>query len=391
MRGCGEGGATLKLAMQADISAPESVARQAFYIPALDGLRVVAFLMVFFHHRIPDQIPVGGWVTGDIAQWYNGLWRALAHGVPLFFVLSAYLITTLLLVEKERTGRVRIGDFYLRRILRIWPLYFTIIVLAVLWSNWRDTVPLRLDEILRFITLNGNFGAAGGAVYPLSIVILWSVCVEEQFYLVWPWFVKTCSRKGLAYVAVALVAVGLASRVYLAVHHHPWQVFWFATQCQLDCFGYGVLLALFGARLTVSAAVRRVMFFGAFLLMVLVVRYFPTVAVDHVGIPSAVAYTLVAALAGALVALTASRGDSTKGLLASRSIAGTGKITYGLYCYHALIILIVEELPLRNLWLILVVRLLATGVVAYLSFRYLESPFLRLRRKFQPVRSGALG
>lgn len=376
--------------MQADatsLAPPE----RAFYVPALDGLRVVAFLMVFFHHRVPSEIPVQGWVTVEVSQWYNGIWRVLAHGVPLFFVLSAYLITTLLLLEKERTGTIRVGEFYIRRILRIWPLYFTILTLATLLNRFVRGPHFGAGDLIKFATLTGNFGAAAGEVYPLSVVILWSVCVEEQFYLTWPWVVKLLTRRALIGCAMALIALGTFSRIYFAISHQHWQVFWFASQCQLDCFGFGILASLCVKNLHLGTRDRRIGYLLSFGGIILLVRYFPTVATDHVGISNAIAYTLVAALAGVVVMITAGRGASRAGLLGSTIFANTGKITYGLYCYHALVILLIAKLQISNIAATLALRLLTTTLIAFLSYRFLETPFLRMREKFQSVRSGALG
>jgi peptidoglycan/LPS O-acetylase OafA/YrhL len=104
-------------------------------------------------------------------------------GVQLFFLLSGYLITSLLLREKEVTGHINVRAFYVRRILRIWPLYFFVLTLAALWP-WSGRLPL--SYFAGFLLLAGNWIVVLFGVADSWAIILWSVSIEEQFYLLWP-------------------------------------------------------------------------------------------------------------------------------------------------------------------------------------------------------------
>ena len=132
--------------------------------PALDGLRAIAaVLVVFFHYGGPDRLQ--GWV-----------------GVQMFFVLSGFLITTLMLREEHRTGRISLGEFYLRRAFRILPVYFVVLLVTVVASAFYGTfVSNGIGPALKyFLTFTNEF--AGASPYGQS----WSLGIEQKFYLVWP-------------------------------------------------------------------------------------------------------------------------------------------------------------------------------------------------------------
>jgi peptidoglycan/LPS O-acetylase OafA/YrhL len=160
---------------------------QRFYRPELDAMRFFAFLCVFFHHAL-SRASVGELISPYPFRDFFA--DSLKYAVSLFFLLSGYLITTLLKIEQESIGKVDLRAFYGRRIARIWPLYYSFLVIVLLVAI---AVPRELPvsgALLAFLFFSGNWfvyvagGAVGGAVGGLGI--LWSVNVEEQFYLFWP-------------------------------------------------------------------------------------------------------------------------------------------------------------------------------------------------------------
>src|ERR1700721_468056 len=162
----------------------KSSSRTRFYLPELDSLRFFAFLAVFLWRLRP----IPGWVIAapnkNFAETLAiALWQAGEFGGDLFFTLSAFLITELLAREKLQFGSIDIRSFYVRRILRIWPLYFGFLAalylaLAILPG---PHVPWR--GLPGFAVFLGNFVMYGGVLVPLALGILWSVSLEEQFYL----------------------------------------------------------------------------------------------------------------------------------------------------------------------------------------------------------------
>ena len=175
-------------------SARTSTAR--FYHPELDVLRFFAFLMVFLHHAFPHDPRF--WTTlgvpSFLAHIVAGIGATGAFGVSVFFVLSSYLITELLLREKDLMGTLDVRSFYIRRILRIWPLYFAFLALAVVlqWIVPGQHVTLRAG--LWFSLLAGNWFIVFHG-FPSSVIFpLWSVSIEEQFYITWPAIVRRGER-----------------------------------------------------------------------------------------------------------------------------------------------------------------------------------------------------
>jgi peptidoglycan/LPS O-acetylase OafA/YrhL len=219
------------------------------YFPELDGMRFIAFLLVYiFHGGVPWPVLiqlVGRNVGSALAG--NG-----GYGVQLFFILSGYLITTLLLREEARYGRIALRAFWIRRILRIWPLYYLVVVIgffvlpflqpSFIARFYLSTLKIHLVPFLLFL---GNWSMALIAPAPSdAISVLWSVCVEEQFYLIVPLLIALVGprfRRGL--VGVLLVG-SIAVRWLCALRSESQVLIVYNTFAQFDTLLAGVMLAL---------------------------------------------------------------------------------------------------------------------------------------------------
>src|SRR5215471_1369228 len=171
-----------------------------FYKPELDVLRFFAFLFVFFHHTTPNEAPdYAAYLRPDLADWPASVARAGALGVDLFFALSSYLITELLLRESELSGTLDVKSFYTRRILRIWPLYFFFLaVSAFVTPRIIAGDQLSVPYLLLFVFLLGNWACALRGFPSSTAAPLWSVSMEEQFYLAWPLILRFGGVRRLA-------------------------------------------------------------------------------------------------------------------------------------------------------------------------------------------------
>jgi peptidoglycan/LPS O-acetylase OafA/YrhL len=170
-------------------SSKTSVGRR-FYQPELDGGRFYAFLGVFVCHTLPFEAEFYRKLHLPLPWVWGATVKAGAAGVDLFFALSAFLITSLLLKERQETGEISLKYFYLRRILRIWPLYFLVIALGIVLSHTVANQNLPWYYIAGYLLFVGNwvhavFGRPESIAFPL-----WTVSIEEQFYLFWPLIVK---------------------------------------------------------------------------------------------------------------------------------------------------------------------------------------------------------
>ena len=175
--------------------------------------------MVFLHHAFPHD-PTFWTKLGVplfLARIVAGIGATGAFGVSLFFVLSSYLITELLLREKDLMGTLDIRSFYIRRILRIWPLYFAFLALAVAlqWIVPGQHVTWRAGVWFSFLAGNWFIVFHG---FPSSVIFpLWSVSIEEQFYITWPAVVRKVSETGMLIFAGLLLVVA-TRRPHLSRH-----------------------------------------------------------------------------------------------------------------------------------------------------------------------------
>jgi len=239
--------ATVPAQSQANLVPPETAER--VYFPELDGLRFIAFMMVYvFHEGVPRPLLVRliGTTAGH-ALTQNG-----GYGVQLFFILSGYLITALLLREEARYGRIALRAFWVRRILRIWPLYYLIIVIGFgLLPAFEGQVGtpaygrlLRI-HLIPFLGFLGNWSMALIGPVPFDwLSVLWSVCVEEQFYLVVPLLIALVFPRYRRPLVALMIAGSIGVRWGCANRYGSQLMIVFNTFAQFDTLLSGVLLAL---------------------------------------------------------------------------------------------------------------------------------------------------
>src|SRR5262249_44841846 len=317
----------------------------------------------------------------------------------VFFCLSAFLITELLLRERDASGRISTWRFYVRRVLRIWPLYvgFLAFTFAVLKRTMGDG--LTWGFLTAFLLFVGNWKIALAGHYGGSVAApLWSVSLEEQVYLVQPVLVRLASslKRGLTVVGL-LLATAVATRWFLITGGAKHPAMWVNTLARLDPVALGMALAycLPGRNPRPSPWLARATLLGSVAALVIVARLAP-VTTAPLSYEQLWGYFLVAlASTAAIFATLASR---THVLLTHEWVVFLGKISYGLYVFHYLGINRAARLlalPLlggiENKWarlgLVAGVGLTLTTIAAVLSWYLLESPFLRLKRRFARVAS----
>lgn len=381
-----------------------------FYRPELDVLRFFAFLSVFLYHGLPafDVSRHTGFVA-RLALYETRVRDAGSFGVCLFFVLSSYLITELLLKEQRRTGSVHVRSFYVRRILRIWPLYFAFLAFGLLLSFFIKDYWLEAKAIIAFLFLAGNWYVSGRMAYLSDNPIwpLWSVSVEEQFYLLWPWIAKLGGERWIRRLSFILVPVSFATLYWLA-RGGPYSAITARSNSvvQFLFFALGALLALTlrGRVLDLRLTTRIAMLVSAAACWLASNFVFH---VDFVGaIPSpawwVIGYAFIAL--GCLLFVTGFLGASSAWF--PKPLVYLGKISYGLYVFHLFSLNIFGPLlwpseqhraslqtpfgmVLLTLWsfVILLIALAGTIAMAALSYRFLERPFLNFKERFTFIRS----
>jgi peptidoglycan/LPS O-acetylase OafA/YrhL len=359
-----------------------------FYRPELDALRFFAFLAVFIHHGMYSFVPL--------------ISRSGAYGLSLFFFLSAFLITELLQREKQATGTISIRGFYTRRGLRIWPLYFGFLLFTVVLAFLVPSYKAPVGMLACFALLVGNtyIGRYGFPNNPASF--LWSISVEEQFYLFWPLLNRNCSRRVLATIAVSSMPIGSVTALIL------WKMgasanigIWTNSLVEFQFFGFGVLVSLLlSGRLPQLSIVKRIfLFIGGAATWLAAARW---TGINNFGPQSAigpvVGYYIVGL--GCVAIFISVYGMSSQWLPAW--LVYLGKISYGLYVFHELSLEVAERIVNRlqsalgsSSHMVFGIAHVTLGLVltvglSWLSYRYFESPFLRLKERFAVIRSRAV-
>lgn len=343
--------------------------RPAFYKPQLDAVRFLAFFAVFNHHVLPRD--------GTLAPWLQNMADAAAFGLSLFFVLSAYLITLILIRERARTGDIRLRDFYARRVLRIWPLYLFGLGIGVLRATMHGVLLHERAWFLGALLLAGNLVPYSGTL----MSHLWSISVEEQFYLVLP-SVARLGRRGLGCAAgVFVVAANLTLIHFAHIHAELDTTVWFNSLVEFEMFAAGICLALadsYVQRFTTRRAL-------ACLALVPVLAWFAQAAchlkTPHLAASSAV--TLCAGYASLACACCLFIAGMQK-LPEWSPLTCLGKISFGLYVFHIPVIALVGT-RLRWPAFNALCCLLFTVLLASVSYYVLEKPFLLVKRRFEVV------
>jgi peptidoglycan/LPS O-acetylase OafA/YrhL len=361
---------------------------QRYYRPELDVLRFFAFFMVFLSHVVPGDVAffTEAHIPSRVADLIISMSAGGAFGVDLFFTLSSFLITTLLLREKEAYGAINVTSFYVRRMLRIWPLYF--VFLLIIAPAVQYIVPdesMSLKYILAFALLAGNWACVFWG-YPDSVSApLWSVSIEEQFYLSWPFVLRRWADH-LVMVTLALLVVSCITRVYLIVHGAIHPQIWCNSLARLDPFACGALLAVYTQRksIALSPGARIILLCFAFAMLTAVGHY-----EDFSGTKSLITFPAVTMACIALILSTLGM-QMTPGTLLVTTFAYLGRISYGLYVFHWMFIASLG-VPLAHEPFARVSRAVAALIVTIAtaagSYHFLEKPFLQWKEKFARIKS----
>lgn len=355
------------------------------YFRGLNGIRAIAAMIVVILHT-GQYLDLFGLT---VSERYKGFWHSYA--VTLFFVLSGFLITYLLLEEKERTKTVSLREFYVRRILRIWPLYYLMIVITLLLCFFFPSLGLpdiSATALSLYTVLLANVAfVIDDTVNPLKP--LWSIGVEEQFYALWPVLIKMTSNiyRTLAAVIVTYLAVKALCTLFGGT-----ALLSLVTETRIDCMAIGGLGAVVLREQkqllpVVYSKVTQSICWGIFL--------FSTVF-RPIHIRSSIDHELYSLLFIILI-LNVSTNDASIVNLEKPLFDFMGRISYGLYVYHMLVILLLKAAlkpcPLPQSWesyfFVYAAVTMGTIIISYLSYQYFERPFLKMKHRFSVVLSQA--
>ena len=353
---------------------------KSIYLPGLNGIRAIAAVSVIISH-------IGLQLKNYNLETFGG-YALASFGVTMFFALSGFLITYLLLVEKQKTNQIAIKKFYFRRVLRIWPLYYFYILVVLLVTGF---VLNKYSWMYFFLLPNVPFALNAAAIFPATLHYLehyWSVGVEEQFYAFWPWLVKY-SKNILR--SLVMFAVGFfLLKIVLSVLHAPLFVMTLLHYTRFGCLAMGGIAAylLLDNNKTFlklcQNKVAEIASWGIFLLIAVNKFHLFSIA-DHEIVTIAT-----------LIIITNQVSNPKKIIsLENKVFDYLGKISYGLYIYNPLVIFLVGLILkhyltssyVLNLILIYFITISAVIIISHLSFYYMEKIFLKFKDKFAVIKS----
>jgi peptidoglycan/LPS O-acetylase OafA/YrhL len=346
---------------------------------SLDGVRCFCTLAVLWHHSNYPTFP-------------QILTRGFL-GVDMFFVLSGFLIATLLLREQSTVGKISLRKFYARRALRIFPIYYGILLFLTLFyflfKPQSDTAIVFFSTLPFYLTFTSNWSI----VQATGLGVNWSLAMEEQFYLVWP-AIEKMLRKRIVYVVLGglllinqLMNFGVLDGLFISLYRSPEAIHLLDTTFTPICLGVGLAHLLHRSR-SFTVAFRGLGHrYTPIVLLVGLLGVMQLSPDDISGGPRLLIHLLMTLWLGSLVV----REDHVlQPLLQAPPIARIGKISYGMYLYHlwafaiatGIVRFLQDQGGLSVPLPLFVTGTLVTLLIAELSYRFYETPFLRWKANF---------
>ncbi len=356
------------------------------YFKNLNGLRFFAALLVILSH-LEALKHIFQLKNYEAVHFFT---NAGCIGVVLFFVLSGFLITSLLLKESKENNTIHINKFYMRRALRIWPLYFLILFLgsfifpSISILSYTAKAPISTKQFLLYVLLMPNISGLFFAPLPF-LAQLWSIGVEEQFYIIWPW-VLSKAKNLLRFICSAVVLIwSLKFLLILLSTYHPqgWVniVVGFIHTTPFDSLMIGALGSLISAHKNFQA-VKNLVFAPLFQLCF----YIGMVGLILFGIYFPFINTQVYSILFIILIMNLSLNERCIISLENKVINYLGKISYGLYIYHIVGIIMAIKIAkiysLNSYFGLLFLSLSITLILSILSYELFEKWFLKMKEHY---------
>lgn len=371
--------------------APEKKTPDFLYLPGLNGIRAIAALAVVVLHTSFSLKNIGLQgalfgrdVHGNPLDYFFG-----QYAVSIFFALSGFLITYLLLLEKEKK-EISVKKFYLRRILRIWPLYYGFMLAMIVLITFFK-IPFDQSSLIFYIFLVPNLipNFLGLQVTPVPFINhFWSIGIEEQFYLFWPWVIKQRKIKVLAPILSVIVTMFLA-RLYLDTFYTDSSSAYFFRTNRFDC----MLIGAAGALLYKKNFKRSMKFMDNKLTQLVALLTGVLYALNIIHFGAVIDHLLIS-----IVTVTIIVGQiNVTNRIVNLDIAifrYLGKISFGIYVYHQLFIFLFTKVYKNILYdgfpkyfLMFASVFATTIIVSHLSYKYFECWFIRRKNKYSVIHS----
>lgn len=372
--------------------------QRKFYYPSLDGLRFFGFLLVFLHHVYQTT-----YTTNPVGNFFVTIFRTNGWvGVDLFLILSGFLVTTLFLKERAEFGNFSLKNFFLRRALRIWPLYYLALFVGFLafplivgqLGNTHYQSQLKGEFWWYFLFLGNWYTVINDYSVFRNIGLLWTISLEQQFYFVWP-FILLAGKgfRSLLIYCLVLIAGAIFLRWVLFQFDIQHPDIYVNTFARMDTLVFGSLLAAVNFYrpslkkyirpfLNLPILIGILIIFFLFLFETGTIR---TYLVRH----SIWGYIVLGLFMGYFIVASLNTRSVVGRFLSQKSLVWLGKISYGLYVWHILAIdltrFLIGKTPIA--FLEPVIALALAIFISWVSYKFFEVKFLKLKDKFTKISS----
>lgn len=364
------------------------------YFKNLNGLRFIAALMVIVCH-----IEQFKFIKGFQSYWIEiSVFHRLGElGVNLFFVLSGFLITFLLMSEQKKTNKINIPFFYFRRALRIWPLYFLIVLLAffilphidfMIWPGdafFHKVQNGLLYKLFYFVFMLPNLGLISFGMVPY-VSHLWSIGTEEQFYFIWPVIIRFSSKYKI-HILILIVLLGVFLPIIFglidSVKYNFFIAFLGVFKISNMAMGGIIAFLLFTQHKYLAFILNKKAFFLSLVMFSILIIF---------GIEIPYFNSEFFSILFGLIILNLAVNTDLKFSLEQSSFKYLGNISYGLYMWHPIAVFLVlaisASLNFTSNWFVYTMSIITTIGFASLCYHFVELPFLKFKDKFAIIKSG---
>ena len=353
------------------------------YLPFLDGLRAISILLVLGFHQLG---PATGWLGTQLNGWV---------GVDLFFIISGFLISSILLKEQEKKGSFSLKNFYVRRWLRICPAYYAFLAFMFGFMLFRGEHDYSAFAIAGLYLTNVDLSLGWGlCTAGAGLLHTWSLSVEEQFYLLWPGLMKVSGKRAFA-VCLFLLAAAYVWRICLTANGASWLRLSVGLDTKLDSIMLGVAVAFLwrnqrwqsAARKLVSHPISQLSILGLLAVACHVLGH-PATEANQMLFWSLKLPAVLVLMSALLVSLLANPESRCGKILSSAPLVFVGRLSYSLYLWHVIVNFpctnaIFMTLCQHKKYLIELAKYATCFSFAAASYYLIEQPFLRLKSRFQ--------
>ncbi len=354
--------------------------KNIIYFNGLNALRfIAAFAVLIFHSS--------QWHHHDFSTPFKMFLHNLPVAVDFFFILSGFLIIYLLLVEKSSTKTINLKNFYIRRFLRIFPLYYLIIAITYFFLQNKGEI-VAWDKFTYFF---GNFSMISNNSWThAALNPLWSINIEEHFYFIIPVLVLIIPIKQLNYLFWFIILSSFSFRIYATISiPDNWMTIYMHTFSQMDLLAIGGLLALYHYNHQFKFKLPSFIYFSILFGFLILMSLIDSKDYSNIFYASIKKYLFTIPLIFLLILFIFDDNKQFEQLKNNKLINYLGKISYGIYLYNSFIIDKLDQfLWLHNhYWIKLILDIGVTLVFATLSYEFFEKKFIKIKSKFQVIKT----